>query len=93
MTNKLYVGNIPYTLTGEELGKLFEPYGAVESAVVINDRDTGRSRGFGFVEMTSEPEAQDAMEKFNGSSIGGRNVVVNFARERQRGGGGRPPGD
>ena len=58
MTNKLYVGNIPYSLTGDELGKLFEDYGTVESSVVINDRQTGRSRGFGFVEMSSEQEAQ-----------------------------------
>ena len=90
MTNKLYVGNIPYTLTGDELGKLFEDYGSVDSAVVINDRQTGRSRGFGFVEMSTEQEAQAAMEQMNGTDVGGRNVVVNLARSRpdQEGAGG-----
>lgn len=96
MTCKLYVGNIPYTMKAEELGRLFEPHGAVASSVVISDRETGRSRGFGFVEMESEQAAQAAMQALNGSSVGGRNVVVNLARERPQGGaggghGGRPP--
>lgn len=91
MTNKLYVGNIPYTLDGDELGKLFEEYGTVESAVVISDRQTGRSRGFGFVEMSSGEEAQTAMEGMNGASVGGRNVVVNEAHGRRQAGGRRPP--
>ncbi len=90
MNNKLYVGNIPYSMTADELGKLFEPFGAIESAAVVSDRDSGRSRGFGFVEMATGEEAQGAIEKLNGTSIGGRNIVVNFARERPQGGGGPP---
>lgn len=87
MTSKLYVGNIPYTMKAEELGRLFEPHGTVTSAVVISDRETGRSRGFGFVEMETMQAAQAAMQALNGASIGGRNVVVNLARDRPQGGG------
>ncbi len=87
MTCKLYVGNIPYTMKAEELGRLFEPHGTVTSSVVISDRETGRSRGFGFVEMETQQAATAAMQALNGYSIGGRNVVVNLARERPQGGG------
>ncbi|MSO69297.1 MAG: RNA-binding protein [Alphaproteobacteria bacterium] len=94
MSCKLYVGNIPYTMTAEELGRLFEPHGTVTSSIVISDRETGRLRGFGFVEMETQQGADAAMQALNGSAIGGRNVVVNMARDRPQGGGGgggRPP--
>ncbi|MBM3484514.1 MAG: RNA-binding protein [Alphaproteobacteria bacterium] len=86
MTCKLYVGNIPYTMKAEDLSRLFEPHGAVTSSVVISDRETGRSRGFGFVEMETQQAATAAMQALNGANIGGRNVVVNMARDRPQGG-------
>lgn len=86
MSARLYVGNIPYSMTGEDLEQLFSAHGSVANSVVISDRESGRSRGFGFVEMGSTEEAEKAMQELNGSDVGGRNVVVNHARERQGGG-------
>lgn len=80
MSNKLYVGSLPYTTTEDELKEIFSKVGAVESATVISDRDTGRSKGFGFVEMASEKDAQKAIAELNGSQIGDRTIVVNEAR-------------
>ncbi len=94
MAVRLFVGNLSFRTTGEELSELFSQAGAVESASVIEDRDTGRSRGFGFVEMTNQDEATAAVEQFNGKDFGGRNLTVNEARPREErsgggGGGGR----
>ncbi|HEX5313635.1 MAG TPA: RNA-binding protein [Gammaproteobacteria bacterium] len=83
---KLYVGNLPYTTTGEELQGVFAPYGEVASANVVQDRDSGRSRGFGFVEMPNGNEANAAIAGLNGQDFGGRNLVVNEARPRTEGG-------
>ena len=80
---RLYVGNVPFSTTDGELRELFEQYGTVESAVIITDRHTGRSRGFGFVEMQDPNEARAAMEALNESMFGGRPLVVNEARSRQ----------
>jgi len=87
----IYVGNLSYQMTEDELRQAFEEFGEVESARIITDRDSGRSKGFGFVEMTSESEADVAIEALNGKEIGGRTVTVNKARprtERTGGGGG-----
>ena len=86
---KLYVGNLSYDVTDADLAKLFEPHGTVESAQVIMDRDTGRSKGFGFVEMGSDQEAQAAIAALNGQQSGGRALTVNEARPKTEGGGGR----
>lgn len=83
MAVKLYVGNLPYSTTDEDLKELFAPYGTVVSASVISDRDSGRSKGFGFVEMETEEEANAAIEALNGKDFGGRNLVVNIARPRE----------
>ncbi len=89
MSMKLYVGNLNFKTTGEDLQELFGQVGTVESASVVMDRDTGRSRGFGFVEMSSSEEGQKAIEQFNGKDFNGRNLSVNEARPREdRGGGG-----
>ncbi len=88
MGNKLYVGNLPYTVRDEDLQQAFGAYGAVNSAKVMMERDTGRSKGFGFVEMGSDAEAQAAIEGMNGQSLGGRSLVVNEARPPRTGGGG-----
>ena len=92
MGNKLYVGNLSFHLTSDDLGEYFAQAGTVESAKVIEDRDTGHSRGFGFVEMSSDAEAQGAIEQFNGQEFEGRNIVVNEARPREDRGGGRGRG-
>ena len=85
---KIYVGNFPFSMTDSELRAMFEPYGAVESASVVTDRDTGRSRGFGFVAMSNDDEADRAMAALNGKDNGGRALTVNEARpQTQRGGG------
>ena len=84
MGRKLYVGNLAYSVTASDLEKLFEPYGRVESAQVIADRDTGQSKGFGFVEMGSDAEAQAAIDKLNGQDFGGRPMTVNEARPQQK---------
>ena len=80
MAKKLYVGSLPYETTSEELSQLFSQAGTVESSNVIMDRDSGRSKGFGFVEMSSDEEAQKAIEMFNGHDMGGRKLVVNEAQ-------------
>jgi RNA recognition motif-containing protein len=85
---KLYVGNLSFDATEEELRHLFEPHGAVESAKLATDRDSGRSRGFGFVEMASDSEAETAISALNGSQVGGRALIVNEARPKTSGGGG-----
>jgi len=90
MGTKLYVGNLSFRTTSEELREAFSAAGTVESASVIEDRDTGRSRGFAFVEMATPEEAAAAIEQFNGKDFGGRNLTVNEAKPRtDRGGGGR----
>jgi RNA recognition motif-containing protein len=86
MGKKLYVGNLNYAMTDQDLLKLFEPHGSVESAQVIMDRDTGRSKGFGFVEMGSDQEAQAAIAALNGQDNGGRALTVNEAKPRTEGG-------
>lgn len=89
MGNKLYVGNLSFRVTSEDLQEYFASAGAVESANVVFDRETGRSRGFGFVEMGSDDDANNAIAQFNGQEYDGRNMVVNEARPREdRGGGG-----
>ncbi len=88
MARKLYVGNLPYELSSEELNGLFAEVGAVESAEVVYDRNTGRSRGFGFVVMAAEEDVQTAITQLNGKNVGGRDLVVNEARPRGEGGGG-----
>ena len=80
MGNKLYVGNLPYSVRDEDLQQAFSQYGNVSSAKVMMERDTGRSKGFGFVEMGSEAEAQAAISGMSGQSLGGRSIVVNEAR-------------
>ena len=80
MGKKLYVGNLPFSTTDDSLRSIFEQVGAVDSAKVITDRDTGRSKGFGFVEMSSDQEASDAIQKFNGAEYGGRSMTVAEAR-------------
>ena len=89
MGTRLYVGNLPYTVSSSELEQMFSAHGTVQSAEVVADRDTGRSKGFGFVEMGSEAEAQAAIAALNGQDSGGRALTVNEARPREdRGGGG-----
>lgn len=88
VTKKLYVGNLPFSTTDAELRELFEKHGAVASANVIMDRETGRSRGFGFVEFEDESAAQAALDALNGADLGGRPLRVNEAFERGRGPGG-----
>jgi cold-inducible RNA-binding protein len=89
VAKRLYVGNLPYNTSDSELEALFETYGSVQSAQVIVDRDTGRSKGFGFVEMSSDDAAQAAIDALNGHDINGRELTVNEARPREdRGGGG-----
>ena len=85
--NKLYVGNLAYSVRDQDLQDAFGAHGLVQSAKVMMDRETGRSKGFGFVEMGSDAEAQAAIEGMNGQSLGGRNVVVNEARPMEA----RPP--
>jgi RNA recognition motif-containing protein len=88
MGNRLYVGNLSYGTTDESLRELFQAHGTVTSAQVIMDRETGRSKGFGFVEMGSDQEAQTAIAALNGQPVDGRNLTVNEARPREGGGGG-----
>ncbi|HEY6252694.1 MAG TPA: RNA-binding protein [Candidatus Angelobacter sp.] len=83
---KIYVGNFSFSMTEQELRSLFEPFGAVESAMVATDRDTGRSRGFGFVSMSNDEEAAKAMAALNGKDSGGRALTVNEARPQTQGG-------
>ena len=104
MGNKLYVGNLSFRVTSEDLQEYFGAAGSVDSANVVYDRETGRSRGFGFVEMSSDDDATAAIAQFNGQEYDGRNMVVNEARPREdrsggggyragRGGGGYGGGD
>lgn len=86
MGKKLYVGNLGYGVTDADLTKMFEPHGQVQSAQIIMDRDTGRSKGFGFVEMSTDQEAQAAMNALNGQDSGGRALTVNEAKPRAEGG-------
>ncbi len=88
MATKLYVGNLSYQMTDQELHDLFSEAGNVASAQVVTDRYTSQSRGFGFVEMASEDEAQQAIAAINGRNVGGRALVVNESRPREGGGGG-----
>ena len=92
MSTKLYVGNLAFQTTSQELQELFATAGTVESASVVEDRDTGRSRGFAFVEMSTKEEAAAAIDQFNGKEVGGRALKVNEAKPRENrsgGGGGR----
>ncbi|MCH7802451.1 MAG: RNA-binding protein [Acidobacteria bacterium] len=95
MNKKLYVGGLPYAVTEDKLQEIFSAHGTVDSARVITDRFTGRSRGFGFVEMSTEEEAQTAIDSLNGSDLEGRSLTVNEARpqENRGGGGGGGGGD
>jgi RNA recognition motif-containing protein len=88
MGKKLYVGNLAYGVTDGDLQKMFEAHGSVQSAQIIMDRDTGRSKGFGFVEMGSDQEAQAAIAALNGQEVDGRRLTVNEARPKPEGGGG-----
>lgn len=92
MGRKLYVGNLTYGVTGADLEQLFAPFGAVESAQVIADRDTGQSKGFAFVEMKTDQEAQAAIAGLNGKEINGRALTVNEARPKTGGRGGSGSG-
>ncbi|MGE4239511.1 RNA recognition motif domain-containing protein [Ramlibacter sp.] len=85
MGNKIYVGNLPYSVTDSVLQSNFAEFGGVSSAKVMMDRETGRSKGFGFVEMTSAEVAQAAIDGLNGMSVDGRSIVVNLARPREAG--------
>ena len=97
MTIRLFVGNLNFKTSSEDLQELFGQVGEVQSASVVTDRETGRSRGFGFVEMASQEDGQRAIEQFNGKEFNGRNLTVNEARPREDrggyggGGGGREP--
>ena len=89
MSMKLYVGNLAFQTTSEELQQLFAQCGSVESATIVEDRETGRSRGFGFVELSSKAEGEAAIAQFNGTELNGRSLTVNEAKPREnRGGGG-----
>jgi cold-inducible RNA-binding protein len=95
---KIYVGNLPFTATNESLSEVFGQFGTVDSSKIITDRDTGRSKGFGFVEMSDSSAADSAIEKLNGSDMGGRALTVNEARPMEPrtggfGGGGGRGGD
>ncbi len=90
MSNKLYVGNLPFEVTEDSLQELFQSHGEVTSAKVITDRDTGRPRGFAFVEMANSEDAQEAIKSLDGKDFQGRNLKVNLAKPREdRSGGGR----
>ena len=88
MASKLYVGGLAYSTTSESLRTLFAQHGTVESAAVVSDRDSGQSRGFGFVEMSTQPEAEAAIAKLDGQSFEGRPLKVNVANPKGSGGGG-----
>jgi RNA recognition motif-containing protein len=83
MAMKLYVGGLPYSMTEQDLEQLFAELGAVISAIIIKDRDSGQSKGFGFVEMENDAEAQEAIKQMNGKDVGGRSLTVNEARPQE----------
>ncbi len=85
---KLYVGNLPYNTTEDDLRNLFSQYGSIDSVAVITDRETGRSKGFGFVEFGNDSEARNAIQALSGQEYGGRALTVNEARSKTGGGGG-----
>jgi RNA recognition motif-containing protein len=93
MTTRIYVGNLPYTVTNDDLAQLFAPYGEVSDVNVVMDRDTGRSKGFGFVDVADDTAARQAIADLNGRQMGERTLTVNEARPREdrprRGGGSR----
>jgi len=89
LSKKIYVGNLPFSSTEDELRTLFEQHGTVDSVAVITDRDTGRARGFAFVEMTDADGADKAIQALDGRDFGGREIRVNEARDRNSGGGSR----
>lgn len=93
MAKKLYVGNLPFSFTPDQLREMFEPFGKVLSARIISDKFTGQSKGFGFVEMADDEEAQAARQKLNGSSAGSRRIVVDEARPSERRGPGGAEGE
>ncbi len=84
MATNIYVGNLPFSTNSSELEEMFAEYGSVERAQVVSDRETGRSRGFGFVEMGDDTQAQNAIEALNGKDFDGRQLRVNVARDRER---------
>ena len=88
MGKRIFVGNLPFSTTNSDLEKLFGEFGACESVTIVTDRDSGRSRGFGFVEMASPAEADTAIAQLNGRDIGGRSINVSEAKARSEGGGG-----
>jgi cold-inducible RNA-binding protein len=88
VATRIYVGNLPYTADSESLTQLFSAYGTVAEAVIITDRDTGRSKGFGFVQMANDDEAQRAIQALDGTMMGNRAIRVNAAQPRPSGGGG-----
>ena len=88
MSKKLYVGGLPYAVTDQRLEEVFSEHGTIESARVVTDRDTGRSRGFGFVEMENQSEAESAISALNGTDLDGRTLTVNEARPRENRSGG-----
>ncbi|MEM1205574.1 MAG: RNA-binding protein [Acidobacteriota bacterium] len=88
MSKRIYVGNLPFSSTEDEVKQLFEEYGSVTSVSLIEDRETGRPRGFGFVEMEDDDAADNAISALDGTSLGGRNLKINEARPRGGGGGG-----
>jgi len=88
LSNKLYVGNLPFTTTEDELRTVFQRHGSVDSVNVITDRETGRARGFAFVEMSEPSAAQDAIKALDGTDMGGRSLRVNEAQDKRGGGGG-----
>ena len=90
MGKKIFVGNLSFNTTSADLEALFAEHGTCESATVVTDRDTGRSRGFGFVEMSSASEADKAISSLNGRDVGGRQINVSEAKAREGGSGGRP---
>ncbi len=92
MGSKVYVGGLPYSTTDQQLNDLFAQHGAVASARIITDKFTGQSRGFGFVEMSSDSDAQKAITALNGTQFGGRTLTVNEARPQEPRSGGRGPG-
>jgi len=88
MNNKLFVGNLPFSITESELTEVFSQSGTVASASIVTDRDTGRARGFGFVEMSTQDEAEAAIRALDGRNVGGRNISVRVSEQKPRTGGG-----